>query len=154
MVGPQFFSGPPLCIRKKKCGPPHCLLEKFWSPFGLVKKFWSPPPRWKSIPFTQTMEEDMIRLKIEFPWGWEKIRSYMNMLCGMKYDKEKGCGEGVKNLWVMYLGRNCAEGAKKWRKNFGPPSLHNKLLFTYLMGYEGLPYNEHQEWMVIHSWHW
>ena len=46
----------------------------------------------------------------------------MHMLCGMKYGKEKGCAEGAENFWIMYLRRNCAEGAKKnWEKNFGPP---------------------------------
>ncbi len=50
----------------------------------------------------------------------------MNILCGMKYGKEKGCGEGVKTFWIMYLRRNCGEGAKKYlplwpSKNSGPP---------------------------------
>ncbi len=56
---------------------------------------------------------------------------YVNMLCVMKYGKEKGCAEGAKIFWIMYLRRNCAEGAKKiLRKNFGPPSLTLKKFWS------------------------
>ena len=47
----------------------------------------------------------------------------MNMLCGMKYDKEKGCPEGANIFGIMYLSRNYAEGAKKKieKKFWSPP---------------------------------
>ena len=35
--------------------------------------------------------------------GLVEKKSNMNMLCGMKYDKEKGCTEGPKNFETMYL---------------------------------------------------